>query len=160
MVACAFRGLCRRNRLQEKRERVCLSRLGDEHIPSSILLPLSACMSVLLPSPPLLILNSPVGERREKKTPAVQFHSNTQEKTHLLPPETEFAGVRVRGSRGVPWFLGLEGVAGEDAGLMVEMAVGVLLTLAVGEASWAWEVDSLDTEKCSDEGSKTMWLMN
>ena len=26
--------------------------------------------------------------------------------------------------------------------------------MAVGEASWAWEVDSLDTEKCSDEGSK------
>jgi len=36
----------------------------------------------------------------------------------------------------------------------------VLLTVAVGEASWVWEVDSLDTEKCSDEGSKTMWLMN
>ena len=86
------------------------------------------------------------------------MHTNikeiNREKTHLLPPETEFAGVRVRGSWGVPWFLGLEGVAGEDAGLMVEMAVGVLLTLAVGEASWAWEVDSLDTEKCSDEGSK------
>ena len=62
------------------------------------------------------------------------MHTNikeiNREKTHLLPPETEFAGVRVRGSRGVPWFLGLEGVAGEDAGLTVETAVCSL---------WLWE---------------------